>query len=358
MCKCDECYDNSKNASFNTEPKLNKIHQTGTKGPMKHRQLMAFLGAIISLALAACQAPHGAAPESGNVKFFGLPTDCQKNVPQLDTGDQSTLMYHWTDHPLAATDPSAYVNGTITAGFEMNKRELGVGRAGNGFYLASDPFSTASYGHILLTVAIKSRQQVANWPDELHSNPKMSLRDVITGHGCTEIAYSYLSIYEPSRALVLTSSRLVDNSRKMESWNLPAPAGSPAEMSAAPATFVAHPSAVAKDATLKEYLIKYRSTGLFRVQKKFSRVVPSDLYVAWAQNQARLNGIPPDSSAYGAIKKSLSLNQGMQVDIHSMVELFWGGRRSNTHAGPKKLFQNARPRFELRFNDRRGMGEG
>jgi hypothetical protein len=289
---------------------------------MKSRLPILILKSTILLTIAACHTLHATAPSSEEIKFFGLPSDCEKNVPQLDTGDQVTLMYHWTDNPLAATDPWAYVSGTIAAGLEMNKKDLKPGLAGNGLYLASDPFSSMNFGHILLTVAIKAHQKVANWQDALPGETKMSIVDVIRGHGCTEIAYSYISIYKPNRALVLTSSRIIDISRRIDALNLPAtPDSIPGYEK-----FLAHPTVVAPNATLREYLTQLEASGIKRFVARslyLKSPVPEFLYVPWARSQVSLNSSPENNSTYDALRKSPYFNQS-GGDVHSFIAMFWG----------------------------------
>jgi len=163
------------------------------------------------LLMTHCRSPQKLQSEDQAIAAWRTGSTCESQVPHLSTGDEITLMYHWTDTPLAETDPMAYVRATIDAGVERNKKDLKEGAAASGLYLASDPFATDAYGQILVTVPIKSSIKFANWTGENRQNLK--LEDVYITNGCRSIVYPYTSLYPSHRAVVLMTADPIETRR-------------------------------------------------------------------------------------------------------------------------------------------------
>ncbi|MEI8027435.1 MAG: hypothetical protein WCI18_13895 [Pseudomonadota bacterium] len=260
------------------------------------RSVFILVGPLLS-GILSCQSPRAQRDAAVAMSRVEGSTECSAHVPQFDTGNGTTLMYHWTNNPLAAKNPMDYIKSTVEASVAANRQGFGTGFAGNGFYLASDPFSTRVFGNILLTVPIKPHLKVANWTEEGGSDRNFSLSDVYNTYNCREIVYSYTSLYDPFRALALTSIRIIDETQKIAVLIVPATQPDVAEI-----------REVGQDVSLGDFF-KEMNQELFAHYD--AAASPEELlggahFASWAAVRMAANGFAEDHAIYLQLRNSPS----------------------------------------------------
>ncbi len=126
------------------------------------------------------------------------PSDKFKNTK---SGDVTTKFYHWTNDINALQNPKKYLADILIAGISANKSGSFSGVEGGGLYLAQDPFQSATYGNILVTLAIK---EGVSFPERKSNDSSRQFFDA----GCPGIIYNFF--YTRFRTNKVNASRALN----------------------------------------------------------------------------------------------------------------------------------------------------
>ena len=135
------------------------------KDYMKIALRFSQLSVVLSGALVICgctkKSVSSQSASSGSISGMNHCMENKENWTEFQV-EKDTMLYHWTNVPLAAKDPWAFLTSVTTSAKEMNmKGNFGTLFAGNGLYLAMDPFQSASYGKILVQLSVRAGSRFA-----------------------------------------------------------------------------------------------------------------------------------------------------------------------------------------------------